>query len=256
MKTSSQPIRLKVAGHLDELLSKCNSNLCKTATMQSQLFRTAAALLEDGSIETRTHAKRLIFALKRFLPPATMASLQQQRISAIQAARVVATLELLGPPEPPQRLIQSFAVVLGWNAATAYAQQVRAKLPPQDGIMPSTGHPPSAGTLTSRDSNTLTSGGSSSFTSKSTYKGRMPPRSTAQINSRWDLGEGSLRKQTELGEQKRSTRGHQAGDRCRKIGTKASGSRISRSVGPVYARGRADLLATRRGCDVGGYIAC
>lgn len=131
---SAQAIRLKVAGHLDELLGKSSGAVCRTSGMQRQLFKTAAALLEGGSAEARTHAKRLIFALKRAVPASALAALQQQCTNPVQERRVAATLELLGPPEAPPRLAQSFAAVLGWDAAAAYARQVRTQVPPPDRV--------------------------------------------------------------------------------------------------------------------------
>lgn len=132
MKLQSQPIRMKGAAHLDELLGKSKGGVCKNATTHTLMFKTAAALLEEGSIETRTHAKRIIFALKRFLPPSTLATLLPHAGNAIRDRRVAATLELLGPPEAPPRLAQSFAFASGWDAAVEYAQKVNVPVPKQE----------------------------------------------------------------------------------------------------------------------------
>lgn len=155
MKLQSQPIRMKGAAHLDELLSKSKGGVCKNATTHTLIFKTAASLLEQGSIESRTHAKRIIFALKRFLPPSTLATLLPHAGNPIRDRRVAATLELLGPPEAPPRLAQSFAFVSGWDAAVAYAQHVNAPLPKHDNE--------SSGGLTGRMDSLTSQGGASQF---------------------------------------------------------------------------------------------
>jgi hypothetical protein len=137
MKVSAQPIRMKVAAHLDELLSKSRGAVCKSAPMATALFKTAAALLEEGSTETRTHAKRILFALKRFLPASTLAVLVPQAGNSIRERRVAATLELLGPPEAPPRMAQSFAAAVSWDAAALYAEKVKVALPRREEVPPS-----------------------------------------------------------------------------------------------------------------------
>ena len=137
MKLSSQPIRMKVAAHLDELMSKSRGQACKGATMYTSIFKTAALLLEEGSAETRTHAKRIVFALKRFLPHATLQDLVPHAGSALRERRILATLEQLGPPEVPPRLAQAYAFAVGWDAVEDYARILNVPKPAQEDTMSS-----------------------------------------------------------------------------------------------------------------------
>jgi hypothetical protein len=138
MKVSSQPIRMKVAAHVDEVLNKSKGAVCKNATMYTLMFKTAATLLEEGQPETRTHARRILFALKRFLPASTLAGLVPHAGSPLREKRVAATLEMLGPPEAPPRLAQSFAVAVGETAAEAYAAKVKVTLVRRDDALSDT----------------------------------------------------------------------------------------------------------------------
>jgi hypothetical protein len=184
-----------------------------------------------------------------------MATLQRQRSNAVQEARVAATLELLGPPEAPQRLVQSFAAVMGCHAAAAYAQQIRAKLPSGTGAAQTAEqHPRGSGNmLASRDSNALMGTGSGSlsgFSCAASGKGRTPPSGAPRAGAKWNLWEGSVRAQSG------TIRAHESGRACRVLGTKPAGGWISCGVGPVRVRKRVNLMASRRDCDVGDYVAC
>ena len=128
MKMSSQPIRMKVAAHLDELLSKSRGNLCKSATMYTNLFKAAALLLEEGSTETRTHAKRILCTVKLHVGISKLQPLIKHAGSTLRERRVASALELLGPPAAPERMAQSFAFALGWDAAAEYAAKVHVPL--------------------------------------------------------------------------------------------------------------------------------
>ncbi|GLC41052.1 hypothetical protein PLESTB_000948600 [Pleodorina starrii] len=109
-------VRGKVAFHLDNHMEACaglggglggggrqtpaSSNAC-----MERLFRAAAGFLEEGSLDTRTHGKRLIWHVKallasraefdRLVASVTPASLQRKVVDVVEG--------LNGPPPPPSR---------------------------------------------------------------------------------------------------------------------------------------------------------
>jgi hypothetical protein len=114
LKAPGAAVRLKVAAHLDELLCKSRGGVCKSSALQAALAKAAVALLDEGSADTRTHAKRILWALRRLLPPPAFGSLRAQHMSGPIARRVADTLDgASGPPSPPLRLAQSYATVAG-----------------------------------------------------------------------------------------------------------------------------------------------
>lgn len=79
--------------------------LCANWALLDRLFRTAAAFLEEGSLETRTHGKRLLFEIRATVParPDWERLLGALRPEALQR-KVVEVLEAPGgPPPPPSR---------------------------------------------------------------------------------------------------------------------------------------------------------
>lgn len=221
--------------------------------MQRQLFKTAAALLEAGLAETRTHAKRMIFALKRAVPASAVATLQQQCANPVQERRVVATLELLGPPEAPPRLAESFAAVLGWDAAAAYAQHLRTQIPLQERVSDASsdqpqGVRPQPSTLGRAASGALR-GGSSSDT--------RPQRSTSVHSGFRAAASSSLRAREAVDQQDVSIRGGSLvrtppKARAGTLRNQASGSRRGASVGPAHARRAESSIGIRVGRAAGG----
>lgn len=135
LKAPAQSARLKVAAHLDELLCKSSGTVCKSAALQSQLAKAAVMLLEEGAADTRAHAKRMLWSMKRLLPPPQFVALRSQHMAGPGARRVLEAIEEGGgPPEAPGRLAQSFAAVLGSAKACTYCRKLRIPMPGEHGV--------------------------------------------------------------------------------------------------------------------------
>lgn len=130
LKAPAQTARLKVAAHIDELLCKSSGAVCKSAALQSQLAKAAVTLLEEGSADTRALAKRMLWSLKRLLAPQHFEVLRAQHMAGASARRVLEAFEGGSvPPDPPVRLAQSFAAVVGSAKACTYCRKLRIPLP-------------------------------------------------------------------------------------------------------------------------------
>lgn len=130
LKAPAQTARLKVAAHLDELLCKSSGAVCKSAALQSQLAKAAVMLLDEGSADTRAHAKRILWSMKRLLPPQQFASIRSQHMSGHGARRTLEAFEEgCSLPEAPVRLAQSFAAVVGHAKASMYCQKLHVPMP-------------------------------------------------------------------------------------------------------------------------------
>ncbi|EFJ52893.1 hypothetical protein VOLCADRAFT_86333 [Volvox carteri f. nagariensis] len=104
-------VRGKVAFHLDNLLEACAGGgggrqaLSGNTACLERLFRTAAGFLEEGSLDTRTHGKRVIWHVKsmlasrgefdRLVAGVTPPGLQRKVVEVVEG--------LNGPPPPPSR---------------------------------------------------------------------------------------------------------------------------------------------------------
>jgi hypothetical protein len=119
-----------VAAHLDELLCKSNGGACRSKTLQIQLAKAVATLLEEGLVDTRSHGKRILWSLKRLLPPAQFAALRAQHMHGAVARRVSDVLDnARGPPDAPTRLAQSYLLVAGQAKCMAYCEKAGIHLP-------------------------------------------------------------------------------------------------------------------------------
>lgn len=67
--TSSKYVRSKVAAHLDDCLSHATTKLKATAnlTLIDRLFKIGVMFLEEGSQQTRTHGKRILWQLRSWI---------------------------------------------------------------------------------------------------------------------------------------------------------------------------------------------
>jgi hypothetical protein len=123
LKAPAQMVRLKAAAHLDELLTRSNGGACKSTMLQAQLAKAVVRLLEEPSMETRTHAKRIVWAMANLIPKSKFASLRAQHMQGNCDRRIRETLESpLGPPAAPLRLTQSYAAVVGNTKAAIYCR--------------------------------------------------------------------------------------------------------------------------------------
>lgn len=123
-------MRLKVAAHLDELLCKSKGGACRSKALQMQLAKSVAVLLDEGSSDTRTHGKRILWSLKRILPPSQFGALRAQHMEGSIARRVSDALDsACGPPDAPTRLAQSYMLVVGHTKGLAYCEKTGMALP-------------------------------------------------------------------------------------------------------------------------------
>lgn len=130
LKEKGPSVRLKVAAHLDELLCKSKGGACRSKTLQMQLAKAVVTLLEEGSSDTRNHGKRILWSLKRLLPPSQFGSLRAQHMDGAVARRVSDVLDnSCGPPDAPTRLAQSYLLVVGQTKCMAYCQKAGIGLP-------------------------------------------------------------------------------------------------------------------------------
>lgn len=98
-------VRARVAFHLDELLeeTKAHPALLSNSSVMEKLFKTAAIFLEEGSLETRTYGKRIIWQVKqimgtkgdfdRLVGLLRPEALQKKVLEVVEGAN--------GPPLPP-----------------------------------------------------------------------------------------------------------------------------------------------------------
>ncbi|GLI71807.1 hypothetical protein VaNZ11_017199 [Volvox africanus] len=104
-------VRGKVAFHLDSHLEACAGGgggrqaLVNNTACLERLFRAAAGFLEEGSLDTRTHGKRIIWHVKGMLSNRVDFDRLVAGISPEGLQRkVMEVVELLnGPPPPPSR---------------------------------------------------------------------------------------------------------------------------------------------------------
>lgn len=130
LKEKGPSVRLKVAAHLDELLCKSKGGACRSKALQMQLAKAVATLLEEGSSDTRNHGKRILWSLKRLLPPSQFGSLRAQHMDGAIARRVSDALDsACGPPDAPTRLAQSYMLVAGQTKCMAYCEKAGIRLP-------------------------------------------------------------------------------------------------------------------------------
>ena len=95
-----------------------------------QLAKSVALLLDEGSSDTRTHGKRILWSLKRLLPPSQFGSLRAQHMDGSIARRVADALDsACGPPDAPIRLAQSYMLVVGHTKGLAYCEKTGVGLP-------------------------------------------------------------------------------------------------------------------------------
>lgn len=108
----SAHVRVKVASHLDELMEAACSGasggrtpLANNWTTLERIFKTAAGFLDEGSLETRTYGKRIVWHIKstvgnrtdfeRLVMSVSPAPLQKKVVDVVEGSN--------GPPPPPSR---------------------------------------------------------------------------------------------------------------------------------------------------------
>jgi len=110
---------LKVAAHVDELLTKSNGALFrKHESLLPRVFNAAAAFLEEGSLETRTYGKRILWSVQRSLSTSQLGAMKAACGNEMRQRKVAEALEGLGPPVAPQRVANSLARYASGNAAS------------------------------------------------------------------------------------------------------------------------------------------
>lgn len=135
LKENRPSVRLKVAAHLDELLCKSKGGACRSKALQMQLAKAVVVLLDEGSSDTRNHGKRILWSLKRLLPPSQFGALRVQHMEGAIARRVSDALDsACGPPDAPTRLAQSYMLVAGHTKSMSYCQKAGISLPSGRGL--------------------------------------------------------------------------------------------------------------------------
>jgi hypothetical protein len=95
-----------------------------------QLAKAVVTLLEEGSADTRNHGKRILWSLKRLLPPAQFGALRAQHMDGAIARRVSDVLDsACGPPDAPTKLAQSYLLVAGQTKCMVYCEKAGVHLP-------------------------------------------------------------------------------------------------------------------------------
>ena len=66
---ASKYIRCKVAAHLDDALEGAAAKLSADANLSliDRIFKVGVGFLEEGSLETRTHGKRMLWSLRGWI---------------------------------------------------------------------------------------------------------------------------------------------------------------------------------------------
>ncbi|GFR42338.1 hypothetical protein Agub_g3246 [Astrephomene gubernaculifera] len=123
-------VRGKVAFHLDNHLEACagggggRQTLAGNTACIERLFKAAAAFLEEGSLDTRTHGKRIIWHVKGLMPSRAeferlLACLTPESLHR----KVVDVVEgLNGPPPPPSRGFAGAGATAGAGSRMASRQ--------------------------------------------------------------------------------------------------------------------------------------
>ena len=92
----------------------------------TRVFNTAAGFLEEGSLETRTYGKRILWSVQRFLTAGQLASMKAGCGNDARQRKVGEALEGLGPPEAPVRVANSLARFNGTESMTG--SPIKARL--------------------------------------------------------------------------------------------------------------------------------
>ncbi|KAG2432395.1 hypothetical protein HYH02_012966 [Chlamydomonas schloesseri] len=104
-------VRGKVAFHLDCHMEACaggaRPSLANNPSLVERVFKAGAAFLDEGSLDTRTYGKRIIWHVKAMLASRTEFDRLVHSVSPESLHRkVVDTVEgLNGPPPPPSRAV-------------------------------------------------------------------------------------------------------------------------------------------------------
>lgn len=116
----SPHMRAKVAAYLDDSLEEASGKLSMSGHggLIEKIFKAAAGFLEEGSLDTRTHGKRLIWNIKHWLSSrSSFNRLVEQLGSESKQKKVLEVVESTnGPPPPPPKVAARLQVILQSNA--------------------------------------------------------------------------------------------------------------------------------------------